>query len=184
MILIFLGPPFSGKGTQAQILAKELSLPVFSMGQLLRDGNQAGNPKAVEGYRNYVIKGLHVPNNLKFELLKEKMDENKSGFILDNYPATQEDLDTLQNYLTQNSLQVDRVFYINISIEEMKNRMVQRGRDDDKPGTVLIRRDVQDKDRLPVLAYFKEKGLLAEINGEGAIDTVQAVIRRELNDKN
>jgi len=57
------------------------------------------------------------------------MDENKSGFILDNYPATQEDLDTLQNYLTQNSLQVDRVFYINISIEEMKNRMVQRGRD-------------------------------------------------------
>jgi adenylate kinase len=184
MILIFLGPPFSGKGTQAQLLAKELNLPVFSMGQLIRDGNKAGNPKAVEGYQNYTLKGLHAPNSLKFELLKEKMDENKNGFILDNYPANQEDLDTLLNYLSVNLLTVDKVFYVNISVDEMKNRMVQRGRDDDKPETVLVRREVQDKDRQPVLVYFKDKGLLVEINGEGTIDAVQAVIRGELNDKN
>jgi adenylate kinase len=184
MILIFLGPPFSGKGTQATILGKELNLPMFSMGELIREGNRIGNPKAVEGYQNYVIKGLHVPNSLKFELLKEKMDENKNGFILDNYPATQEDLDTLLGYFEQNSLQVDKVFYVNISVSEMKNRMVQRGREDDKPEIVLVRREVQDKDRLPVLQYFRKKGLLAEINGEGAIDMVQAVIKGELNDKN
>jgi adenylate kinase len=184
MILIFLGPPFSGKGTQATILGKELNLPVFSMGELIREGNRLGNPKAVEGYQNYAIKGLHLPNSLKFDLLKEKMDENRSGFILDNYPATQEDLDTLLNYLSQNSLQVDKVFYVNITISEMQNRMVQRGRDDDKPEIVLTRREVQDKDRLPVLEYFKQKGLLTEINGEGTIDAVQAVIKGVLNDKN
>jgi adenylate kinase len=115
-------------------------------------------------------------------LLKEKMDANRNGFILDNYPATQEDLDTLLNYLTENSLQVDEVFYVNISVEEMKNRMVQRGRDDDKPEIVLVRRDVQDKDRLPVLEYFKNKGMLFEINGEGTIDSVQAVIKGVIND--
>jgi adenylate kinase len=184
MILIFLGPPYSGKGTQAAILGKELNLPILSMGELIREGNRLGNPKAVEGYQNYTIKGLHVPNSLKFELLKEKMDQNQSGFILDNYPANQEDLDTLRNYLTQTSLQINKVFFINISVEEMKNRMVQRGRDDDKPEIVLVRREGQDKERLPVLNYFRGKGLLVEINGEGSIDTVQAAIRKALNDQN
>ena len=167
MILIFLGPPYSGKGTQATILGKELNLPVFSMGELIREGNRLGNPKAVEGYQNYTVKGMHVPNSLKFELLREKMDENKNGFILDNYPATQEDLDTLLNYLLENSLRVDKVFYISISAEAMTARITERGRDDDKLEIVLTRKEVQDKDREPVLQYFKEKGMLTEINGEG-----------------
>jgi len=184
MILIFLGPPYSGKGTQATILGKELNLPVFSMGELIREGNRLGNKKAVEGYQNYTIKGLHVPNALKFELLKEKMDANQTGFILDNYPAMQEDLDTLLNYLTENSLQVDKVFYISISAEAMKTRITERGREDDKLETVLTRKEVQDRDRLPVLQYFRDKGLLVEINGEGSIEDVQAEIRKALNDQN
>jgi adenylate kinase len=182
MILIFLGPPYSGKGTQAEILGKELNLPVFSMGALIREGNRLGNPKAVEGYQNYTLKGLHLPNSLKFDLLKEKMDANKSGFILDNYPATQEDLDTLQNYLAENNLRVDKVFYVNISEDAMKARITERGREDDKLETVLTRKTVQDQDRLPVLQYFKEQGLLVEINGEGSIEDVQTKIREALND--
>jgi adenylate kinase len=182
MILIFLGPPYSGKGTQATILGKELNLPVFSMGELIREGNRLGNPKAVEGYQNYTVKGMHVPNSLKFELLRERMDENRNGFILDNYPATQEDLDTLLNYLLENSLQVAKVFYISISAEAMKARITERGRDDDKLEIVLTRKEVQDKDREPVLQYFKEKGMLTEINGEGSIEDVQAKIREVLND--
>jgi adenylate kinase len=184
MILIFLGPPYSGKGTQAEILGKDLRLPVFSMGELIREGNRLGDPKAVEGYKNYSMKGLHLPNSLKFDLLKEKMDENKNGFILDNYPATQEDLDTLLNYLTQNSLQVDKVFYINISTEAMRARITERGRDDDRLEIVLTRRDVQDKDRLPVLEYFRTKGILTEINGEGEITDIQTKIREALDDQN
>jgi adenylate kinase len=154
------------------------------MGELIREGNRLGNPKAVEAYQNYITKGLHAPNILKFELLKEKMDQNKNGFMLDNYPAMQEDLETLLNYLKGNPLHIDKVFYINISIEEMKKRMVQRGRDDDKPEIVLARREVQDRDRLPVLEYFKEKGILVEINGEGSIEAVQIKIREALDDKN
>jgi len=182
MILIFLGPPYSGKGTQAQILGKELNLPVFSMGALIREGNKLGNPKAMEGYQNYTLKGLHLPNSLKFDLLKEKMDVNKNGFILDNYPATQEDLETLNNYLSQNSLQVDKVFYVNISSEAMTARITERGREDDKLETVLTRKTVQDQDRLPVLEYFRQKGLLVEINGEGSVTDVQSKIKEALND--
>ena len=154
------------------------------MGALIREGNRLGNPEAVEGYQNYVIKGLHVPNNLKFDLLKQKLDENKSGFILDNYPAMQEDLDTLNNYLSANNLKVDKVFFVNISVEEMKKRMVQRGREDDKPEIVYIRREGQDKERIPVLDFFRGQGVLLEVNGEGSIEEVQNRILEALNDKN
>ena len=183
MILIFLGPPYSGKGTQATILGKELNLPVFSMGAIIREAYKENCPRSKEGYENYALKGLHLPNEIKFPWLAKKLDGHKD-FILDNYPANQEDLDMLNNYFAKNNLQVDKVFYVNISVEEMKNRMVQRGREDDKPEIVLTRREVQDKDREPVLQYFREKGLLAEINGEGTIDAVQTVIREVVNDKN
>jgi len=184
MILIFLGPPYSGKGTQAKVLGKDLNLPVFSMGALIREGNRLGNPKAAEGYQNYTLKGLHLPNSLKFDLLKEKMDANQNGFILDNYPATQEDLDTLTNYLIQNNLQIDKVFYVYISTEAMKARITERGREDDRLETVLTRKTVQDQDRLPVLEYFRQKGLLVEVNGEGSRESVQIQIRKALNDQN
>jgi adenylate kinase len=184
MIIIFLGPPYSGKGTQAEILGQKLNLPVFSMGALIREGNKLGNPKAVEGYQNYTVKGLHVPNALKFDLLKEKMDANKTGFVLDNYPAMQEDLDTLNNYLSANNLKIYKVFFVNISVEEMKKRIVERGREDDKPEIILVRREGQDKERIPVLEFFKEKGLLVEINGEGSVEEVQNRISEALNDKN
>lgn len=183
MILIFLGPPFSGKGTQAQILGKELNLPTFSMGAIIREAYAKNYPRSKEGYENYSMKGLHLPNEIKFPWLAEEISGHKN-FILDNYPGNQEDLDMLNNYLAKNNLQVDKVFLVNISVEEMKNRMIQRGRGDDKPEVVMERREIQDKDRQPVLEYFRQKGLLAEINGEGTIDAVQAEIRKELNDKN
>jgi adenylate kinase len=183
MILVFLGPPFSGKGTQAEILSKELGISVFSMGAIIRDAYAEDYPRAKEGYENYSMKGLHLPNEIKFPWLIKKID-GQEDFILDNYPGNQEDLDTMLNYLAENSLQIDKVFCVNISIEEMKNRMIQRGRPDDNPEIVLTRREIQDKDRQPVLEYFRQKGLLAEINGEGTIDAVHAAIKGELNDKN
>ena len=78
MILVFLGPPYSGKGTQAELFAKELSLPFFSLGELIRDAYKRKDSKVVEGYESYGMKGFHLPNNLKFYLLKEKMDEADS----------------------------------------------------------------------------------------------------------
>jgi adenylate kinase len=180
MIIVFIGPPLSGKDTQTGILGKELNLPVFSMGALIREGVKNGDPKAIEGYENYSLKGLHLPNSLKFHLLKTKLDQHKDGFILDNYPATEEDLEMLNNYLLQNDLEIDKAFLIKISVEEMKNRLGARNRQDDDPKIAMERREVQDMDREPVLEFFKEKGLLIEINGEGSIDGVHKRITERL----
>lgn len=180
MILVFLGPPYSGKGTQAELLSKQLKIPVFSMGLLIREAYENKDPKAVKGYEQYAMRGKHLPNKLKFHLLKEKLDENKGNFILDNYPATEEDLDKFLNYLSERFLQVDKVFYINISISEMKKRIVYRQRKDDKFDIVLKRRQIQDKDRAPVLAYFNSKRLLEKINGEGSIEEIHRKIQKAL----
>lgn len=179
MIIILTGPPFAGKDTQAKLLTEKLGLPVFSMGQIIRDAYATGNPKAIEGFEQYSMKGLHIPNNLKFDLLKEKLDQTSKGYILDNYPATQEDLDTYLAYLEGKQQRVDCVIYLTVSKEEMLSRMTSRGRADDTPEIVLQRRENQDKDRDAVITYFSQKGILEEINGENEIETIdQEILER------
>jgi adenylate kinase len=180
MIIIFLGAPYSGKGTQSEILGKQLSLPVFSMGELIRKERREGNPVAVKAYEDYSMKGLHLPNDIKFPWLKTKLDQNKSAFILDNYPASQEDLDVFIKYLAENSLHVNKVFYIHISVEEMNKRMILRSRPDDDPEVVLKRKKQQDLDRFPVLDYYKKQKLLEEINGKDLIENINQAIRKSL----
>jgi adenylate kinase len=180
MIIVFIGPPLSGKETQTGILGKELNLPVFSMGALIREGYKNGDPKAIEGFENYSMKGLHLPNSLKFHLLKERLDQNKNGFILDNYPATQEDLEMLNNYLSENVLKIDKVFLIKISVEEMKKRLGARNRKDDDPEIAMERREIQDVDREPVLEFFRSEGLLVEIEGKGTVEAVHNRIKDAL----
>lgn len=181
MILVFIGSPYAGKGTQVGLISKKFGIPVFSMGNLIREAYKEGNPKAVEGFTNYSMKGLHLPISLKFDLLKERIDLLENGFILDNFPATKEDLETFLPYLKQKSKNIDKVFYINISKEEMLKRMIFRGREDDKEEIVLKRREVQDQDRIPVIEYFKKEGILEEINGEKPIPLVQEEIISCLN---
>lgn len=172
MIIVFTGPPFSGKDTQAKMLGGRISLPIFSMGALIREAYDKKDPRGIEGFEKYSMKGLHVPIELKFDLLKDEIEKTSKGFIVDNFPATQEDVDTFEKYLDGKNLKVDHVFYLNITKEEMLERMTHRGRQDDDPEIVLRRRENQDKDREPVLEYFKKQGLLREIDGSGSIDEI------------
>ncbi|MBI2621902.1 MAG: nucleoside monophosphate kinase [Candidatus Levybacteria bacterium] len=181
MIIIFIGPPFSGKDTQAKLLGEKLNLPVYSMGGIIRKAYEKGDPRAIEGFEKYSMKGQHVPIRLKFDLLREKLEKTIDGFILDNFPATQEDLDTFNKYLLTKNLNVNRVFLMNVSREEMIRRMVNRGRGDDEQELVMKRREIQDEDRKPVIEYFITWGLLAEIDSEGKIEDVHKQIIEKLN---
>lgn len=181
MIIIFIGPPFAGKDTQSKLLSKELNLPVFSMGLLIREAYGNKDPRAIKGFENYSMKGLHVPINLKFGFLKDKLSK-LDNFILDNFPATQEDLEALLKYLAERNLQIDNVFYLTLSNEEMKKRLIQRGRKDDNPDVIQRRREIQDVDREKVLKYFQKLGLLREIDGNKSIEKVHEEIKRYIND--
>lgn len=172
MNIIFLGPPYSGKGTQAKLLSQKLHIPSFSMGELIRDAISRGNEKVKKGYEDYAMKGYYLPVELKFDLIKEKLERSKNGFIVDNFPSNKADLDMFNRYMLKKGKTIDKVFNIMISEEEMLRRFVSRGRPDDTREIVLKRRVNQDKERLPVLKYFKENGILVEINGEQSVEDI------------
>ena len=185
MILIFIGPPYAGKDTQGKLLSKELGdLPIFSMGHLIRKERNKGDEKFVKAYEDYSMKGLHLPTAIKFPLLKEKMEGVKDGFILDNFPATKDDLETFNNYLAETNKIVDRVIYLYISREEMGKRLSNRGRKDDDPDVIATRREYQGQDVIPVLDYYRSQNLLLEINGEGDIKKVYQEILKGLSGGN
>lgn len=181
MNIVFIGPPYAGKGTQTDLLSKELEIPVYSMGALIREAYRKKNPNAIEGYENYSLQGKHLPTNLKFSFLKEKLDRSPNGFILDNFPATEEDLGVFGSYLKENQKRLDKVIYLKISEKAMQERMISRGRGDDDPSIVQARREIQDKDRIPVLDYYRSQGILEEIDGEKDIDEVHKEIIKRLN---
>lgn len=180
MIIVFIGPPFAGKDTQAKLLSESLGIPAVSMGALIRQAYEEKNPKAIEGFEHYSLKGLHVPNALKFDFLKEKMEEVNYNVILDNYPATQEDLDTLLPYIHAHNVDIDTVIYLTLSAGEMQKRLIARGRPDDTLEIVTKRRENQDKDREPVVEHFRKAGKLIEINGEKDIQTIHQVILQKV----
>lgn len=177
-IYVLIGPPLSGKETQGDLLEESLGgLPRFSMGHLIREARNI-NPKFEEAYQEYSMQGKHLPNDIKFPLLAAKMNEAQdTGFILDNFPATEEDVQYLERYLESKPLRLKAVISLSVSENEMRKRFEvareRRGRADDTFEIVHERREIQDRDRIDVLNHYKKLGLLCEINGEQSVEKVQ-----------
>lgn len=184
-IYILIGPPLSGKETQGELLELSLGgIPRFSMGHLIREARNK-DPKFEQAYVDYSMQGKHLPNEIKFPLLAEKMDQTlDSGFILDNFPGTAEDVVYLEKYLMDKPLQIKKVIALFVSEDEMRKRFEiakeKRGRADDTFQNVHDRREIQDRDRIAVLDHYRNLGLLSEVNGEGTVEEVHNKIMAEI----
>lgn len=184
-IYVLIGPPLSGKETQGELLEKSLGgIPRFSMGHLIREACLV-DPKFEQAYKDYSMQGKHLPNVLKFPLMVKKMDQAiGTGFILDNFPATDEDVKYLEEYLQEKDLEIARVISISISEDEMRKRFEtakeRRGRADDTFENVHERREIQDRDRKEVLDHYRKLNLLSEINGEQGVEDVHQDILKTI----
>lgn len=184
-IYVLIGPPLSGKETQGELLEASLGgIPRFSMGHLIREA-RLKDPVFEKAYKDYSMQGKHLPDEIKFPLLSAKMDEaQEKGFILDNFPATLEDKDYLERYLKGRPLQIASVVSLSVSEDEMRKRFEiakeRRGRADDTYENVHERREIQDQDRQPVIEYYREQGLLREINGESSVEEVHQKILKAI----
>ncbi len=202
--IVLLGPPGVGKGTQAKIIAESTGLPHVSSGDLFRENikNETDLGKLAQSFMN---KGELVPDDVTIGMIRERLSSSdcKSGALLDGFPRTAVQAESLENLLAEFGGKVNFVPYIIASeatlIERLSGRWTCKAqghvyhekhnpskkkgicdidgsalfqRDDDKAETVKRRIQVYFTQTAPLIAYYKNRGLLYEIDGSQPIEKV------------
>lgn len=186
MIVIFLGPPGSGKGTQSALLSSKLGLKHLSIGQLLREEYEKKTALGLEGEKYWGQKGINVPTRISFPLFEKHLSV-KTGVVLDNFPRTKENLSVLTSFLKKNSLQVDFVFHLNVDKNESYERLLKRAKSDRKKfggqrkdeteELIRVRQSVgYEKEIEPIISFYREQRVLYEIEGRGSVRDIHEQI--------
>lgn len=182
MNMVFLGPPGSGKGTQAIRLAKELKIVHLSTGDVLREAVKQGTElgKQAEGY---MTRGELVPDDLIVGLIEAKIaaGELKSGFILDGFPRTMPQAESLTKMFDKNQIALDKAILLKVGDSEimsrLKGRAAKEGRADDTEDVIKNRLEVYRQQTQPIEDYYRTRSILVEVQGEDTMDNVyQAVL--------
>ena len=126
-VVVLLGAPGAGKGTQAPVLAEQLGVPVLASGDLLRSAVTAGTPLGREADR-YMSRGQLVPDQTIVRVFLDRLEQPdaRPGAILDGFPRTRVQAEALDQALAEAGRRVDRTIYIDVPIEDLVTRMANR----------------------------------------------------------
>jgi len=173
--VVLLGPPGAGKGTQAQVLASRLGVPAISTGEMLREAVAEGSGlgRRVEGV---MAAGKLVDDELMAEVVRDRLakPDARKGYLLDGYPRTLLQAKTLEAILEDAGRDLDAVVMVDVPEAELVRRALLRGRADDAEQVVRERQRVYREKTAPLIGYYKERGLLREIDGDRSVDDVTA----------
>ena len=149
--LIFLGPPGAGKGTQAKLLADSHNIPHISTGDILRAAVSRQTNLGVKA-QEYMDRGELVPDQLVIDLIRERLGQPDAqlGWILDGYPRTVVQADSLDGLLVELSQTCDRAINFDVPDETLIERMLSRGRKDDNEGVIRRRLEVYREQTAPL----------------------------------
>ena len=177
--IVFLGPPNSGKGTQAAMLAESLGIPTISTGEMLRDAVAQGSELG-ERVEAVMAKGHLVSDDMMADVVRARLDEDdaRRGYILDGYPRTLPQAETLAEILGDRSL--DCVLFVDAPEVVLLERALGRGRADDTEEIARERQRVYRDVTAPLESFYEAQKLLRRIDGAQTIDTVKADIHRAL----
>jgi adenylate kinase len=208
MKLMFLGAPGAGKGTQAEVIAKNHAIPTISTGALLRAAMKEGTELGIKA-KSFIDAGNLVPDDVVIGIIKERLaeDDCAGGFILDGFPRTVPQAEALDAM----NINMDLVISIEVSDEAIIKRMSGRRlcgecgasyhtvyiptkvegicdvcggklimRADDKPETVISRLGVYHEQTEPLKDYYSARGKLVLVNGEDTIENITAEIEKRL----
>lgn len=170
MIILIIGVSGSGKGTQAELLAKKLNLPAISMGELLRQEIHH-NSKLGKQVADYLKQGKWVPSRLTFRILQPTLDHHQN-FILDGFPRLLDQLRLLENYLKLRHQSIDKIVYLSLSDQEAIHRLLKRARHDDTVQIIKQRLQSFHHHTRPILDYALSQGYLEEIDGDRPIAVI------------
>lgn len=197
MRIVLLGPPASGKGTQAKRLVAKLSVPQVSTGDMLRAAKKAGTPLGKEAEK-YMSAGKLVPDDVVIGLVEERIaeDDAQGGFILDGFPRTLPQAEALAAMLEKRDSPIQHVVQIDVPRELLVERAVLRRTDkktgriyhltydpppddaelehraDDQEDKVNQRLDDYERITSSLLPYYGDQGLVRKVDGVGSMDEV------------
>jgi adenylate kinase len=186
MRIVLLGPPGSGKGTQAALLVKQLGVPHISTGALLRNAAKRGTELGLKA-KALTDKGELVPDEVISDMIEERLSrpDVASGFILDGYPRNLAQAQSLDKLLKRLDQPVDEAILIDLDPERIIKRIAKRakeeGRADDTEETVRNRLQVYAEQTEPVADYYARRGLLTKVLGEGDVEDIFQRILSILN---
>jgi adenylate kinase len=179
MRLLIMGPPGAGKGTQAQRVAGHYEIPAISTGDIFRAMKTSDTPLARQ-LRAIVGSGGLVSDEITNAVVAERLTESDcvAGFLLDGYPRTLQQVEALDDFLASSGQSLDAVISLLADIDEVVDRLLKRaeveGRSDDTADTIRRRQAIYLRETEPLLEVYRDRGLLVEVDGLGAIEDVSA----------
>ena len=210
MRIVFMGPPGSGKGTQAQILAQKLKIPQISSGDLLREA-VAHTTEIGKKAKTYMEKGELVPDSIVIELVEERI-QNENEYILDGFPRNLNQAEQLDTVLSRLELPLNCVVYIDVPLDRLIERLSGRltcrkcnaiyhklynpptregvcdvcggelyQRSDDTESAITQRFETYTQQTEPLIKYYKEKGILTVIDGTRTIEEIAADVEENIS---
>ena len=169
MKIILIGIQGAGKSTQGNLLSDKLKIPYLSTGHIFREMAKEKTPLG-RYIKEIMNAGFLIPDEKTVEIVSEylKKPEYKTGYILDGFPRTLEQVKKFENG-------VDKVVYLKVSDKEALWRLAYRdngGREDETLPAIRKRIELFHELTKPVLEYYRQKGTLVEVDGEGKIEDI------------
>lgn len=185
---LILGPPGAGKGTQAERISQTFGIPTISTGDIFRS-NIAQQTELGKQVKTIVDAGDYVPDSLTNALVEDRLQEADAwrGFLLDGYPRTPEQLRYLDALLAGDGHALDAVISLLADqdevVQRLRKRAIEQGRTDDSEEAVRHRQEVYRRETEPLVAMYRDRGILIEIDGLGEIDEVTQRIFSALSER-
>jgi adenylate kinase len=174
---LIVGPPGVGKGTQAARISEAFGIPTISTGDIFRS-NIAEGTELGKQVKAIVDAGDYVPDSLTNALVKDRLESADAahGFLLDGYPRTPDQVQHLDALLAVHGHALDAVIRLLADREEivrrLRKRALEQGRADDSEEAIRHRQEIYQRETEPVVAMYRERGVLLEVDGLGEIEEV------------
>ena len=181
MLVIFVGPPGAGKGTQSVRLAKYLGVPHCSTGEMFRQACLADTEIGHQA-NEYMQSGRLVPDALVQTIVAERLvqPDCKDGCVMDGFPRTLVQAQAFDTWCKDNYLPVSKVIEFQVDEQTLLSRLDGRGRADDAAEVVKERLRQYRELTMPLLDYYRKQGVLATVSGIGEMDDVFGSIKAAL----
>jgi adenylate kinase len=175
-VLLLMGPPGAGKGTQANRLASGRGLVKLSTGDMLREHVRRGTELGLRA-KGIMEAGDLVPDDLIIAMVKRELEGQQSvRVLLDGFPRTPGQAAALDSLLAEHGTSVSAAVALEVDSEELVRRLLQRsrneGRFDDNEATIRKRMEVYRTETQPLLDYYRDQGKLRSVDGMGEMDDV------------